>query len=624
MPIQTGQIIDGRYRIMREIGHGSMGAVYEGENIMVHRRVAIKVLHPEVAAKGTTVQRFEREAQAAGRIGSDHIVDVLDLGSLRDGSYYMVMEFLEGMTFTKRIISRGRLPPREVAPIVQQLLTGLEAAHKAGIIHRDLKPDNVFLQQTRSGQVDFVKILDFGVSKFNPLNTEEHLQLTRAGAVVGTPFYMSPEQAKGNREVDARSDLYSVGVIMFQAVTGQVPFHAGTFNELIFKIVLEQPPPPEYFVPDLDAGFSRIIRRGMAREPSERYQSATEMRDALSAWLHSTPEPPGNLAAAGPLAPPPSVGGRVTPPLPPSRAAARPAGMDEVDDQAKTRIISSPPPGPGALPPTQALPAMAPPVAERPAPPHRPPSRPARRPPITVPINVAPTAQPAAAPQAPGSAPMMALAPPAPGSAPMMAPPAAASSPAIAQPAPTAPMPAMGGVESPATANELTPPRGVPRPTFGWGLSRRTNITIIGMSVAALAVTAIGITVVVLASSGGSSTPEASTTTAAETTSPTATSSETVTAPAPTSAPTAEASAEQTAAATAAPAEQPPEPVAEPQTPRPASGSKTKASEPTTAAAATAEPPPASAPPATGEPAGASTATGKPKGKGGRQINTEL
>ena len=300
MPLQTGEILDGKYRIVRELGSGSMGAVYEGAHVGIKRKVAIKVLLPAVAERKDTVQRFEREAQAAGRIGSEHIVEVVDLGTLADGGFYMVMEFLEGETLGSRIRSRGRLPPRDLVPIIQQLLTGLEGAHTARIIHRDLKPDNVFLVADHAGAKDFVKILDFGVSKFNPLTDDNPMSMTKTGTVMGTPFYMAPEQAKGSRDVDPRSDLYSVGVILYEAVTGQVPFHAGTFNELIFKIVLETPPAPETFVPDLDPAFSRIIRRAMSRESTDRYNTAADFRDALSVWLHtgrdnkqtSVPPPP--------------------------------------------------------------------------------------------------------------------------------------------------------------------------------------------------------------------------------------------------------------------------------------------------------------------------------------------
>ncbi|MEM1029316.1 MAG: protein kinase [Myxococcota bacterium] len=287
MALQPGEILDAKYRIIRQLGQGSMGAVYEGENVRIRRRVAIKVLLPQVADQGDVVKRFEREAQAAGRIGSEHIVEVLDLGTLGDGGFYMVMEFLEGMTLGERIAKEGRLGPREIVPIAQQLLFGLEMAHASRVIHRDLKPDNVFLVRQHAGQSNFVKILDFGISKFNPLTDEEGMSMTRTGAVMGTPFYMAPEQAKGAKNIDHRSDLYAVGVILYQAVTGQVPFDAGTFNELIFKIVLEEPLPPERFAPSLDPAFGRIIRRAMAREPEQRFQSAAEFAEALSRWLHT-------------------------------------------------------------------------------------------------------------------------------------------------------------------------------------------------------------------------------------------------------------------------------------------------------------------------------------------------
>ncbi|HTQ08267.1 MAG TPA: serine/threonine-protein kinase [Polyangiaceae bacterium] len=282
--LSTGDIIDGKYRIVRLIGEGGMGAVYEGENTRIHRRVAIKVLHAGVAEQAEAVARFEREAQAAGRIGSDHIVEVLDLGALPGGDRYLVMEFLDGDGLGARIKARGRLTPSELHPIAHQLMEGLAAAHGAGIIHRDLKPDNVFLLRSRAGQTDFVKLLDFGISKFNQLSGDSGFSMTRTGAVMGTPYYMAPEQAKGSREMDHRVDLYAAGVILYEALTGQVPFSADTFNELLFKIVLEEPKPLAVVDPTIDPGFAAIVTKAMARDPGHRFQNAREFQQALAQW----------------------------------------------------------------------------------------------------------------------------------------------------------------------------------------------------------------------------------------------------------------------------------------------------------------------------------------------------
>lgn len=282
--LSTGDIIDGKYRIVRMIGEGGMGAVYEGENTRIHRRVAIKVLHSGVAEQAEAVARFEREAQAAGRIGSDHIVEVLDLGALPGGDRYLVMEYLDGDGLGARIKARTKLTPSELYPIAHQLLEGLAAAHGAGIIHRDLKPDNVFLLHHRIGQNDFVKLLDFGISKFNQLSGDSGFSMTRTGAVMGTPYYMAPEQAKGSREMDHRVDLYAVGVILYEALTGQVPFSADTFNELLFKIVLEEPKPLGVVDPSIDPGFAAIVTKAMARDPAHRFQNAREFQQALAQW----------------------------------------------------------------------------------------------------------------------------------------------------------------------------------------------------------------------------------------------------------------------------------------------------------------------------------------------------
>ena len=301
--ISAGQVIDGKYRIVRLLGTGGMGAVYEGENVRIRRKVAIKMLHLSVSTQADVVKRFEREAQASALVGSEHICEVLDLGVLADNTRYMVMEYLDGETLSSRIKRHGRLLPHQTIPLLLQILEALGAAHAAGIIHRDLKPDNVFILPQRSGMKDFIKILDFGVSKFAQTGGEE-MNVTRAGAVVGTPYYMSPEQAKGSSAIDARTDVYAIGVLLYQATTGQVPYQAETFNELLFKIVLEVAPPPQVYVPDIDPEFAGIILKAMAREPEHRFQSCAEFAAALQSFhlarSSALPAPP----AAPPNRPP--------------------------------------------------------------------------------------------------------------------------------------------------------------------------------------------------------------------------------------------------------------------------------------------------------------------------------
>jgi serine/threonine-protein kinase len=284
MTLEIGQLVDNKYRINRLIGEGGMGAVYEGENVRINRRVAIKVLHAAFTGNSEVMARFEREAQAAGRIGNDHILEVLDLGALGDGDHFIVMEFLDGESLSQRIKRLGRLNAQQLAPLMRQVLVGLGAAHAAGIVHRDLKPDNIFITREKAGTPDFVKIIDFGISKFQPLSGDG-MKMTRTGAVMGTPYYMSPEQASGSVEADQRSDIYSLGVIMFEAVTGQVPFDAATFNQLMFKIVLSEVPRPETIVHDLEPAFASLISKAMARDVGQRFQSTRDFLTALDNWL---------------------------------------------------------------------------------------------------------------------------------------------------------------------------------------------------------------------------------------------------------------------------------------------------------------------------------------------------
>lgn len=284
MAVSIGELLEGKYRVVRLIGTGGMGSVYEGENVLISRRVAIKVLHPGLGQKRSIVARFEQEARAAGKIQNDHINEVIDIGTLEDGSKFIVLEFLEGETLRQRLKRAGALTPMQAAQIVMQVLRGLASAHRAGIVHRDLKPGNIFILWEKLGQRDFVKIIDFGVSKFTVDDAASVDALDNPDTVVGTPHYMAPEQIRHCADVDARADLYSVGIILYKAVTGKVPYNAKTIHELIVQLVQGEPADATKWVPDLDPGFLAILRKATERETTARYQSADEFLAALEQW----------------------------------------------------------------------------------------------------------------------------------------------------------------------------------------------------------------------------------------------------------------------------------------------------------------------------------------------------
>jgi serine/threonine-protein kinase len=294
MLIAAGTLLEGKYRVERLIGAGGMGSVWVAEHTLLKRPVALKVLENAGQRDPTAVQRFMREAQTAARLRSDHIVDVLDVGRFDDGTPFLVMELLEGETLAQRIRARGKLAAGEAADFADQLLEGLGAAHAAGVIHRDIKPDNCFLTM-KNGRIH-LKLLDFGISKVTQTNDEgaPELRMTKTGVVMGTPYYMAPEQARGAKDIDHRCDLYAVGAILYECVAGRVPFEAESVNELLFKIVLEPLVPPHTYAPDLAADFEALIVRAMGRQAGDRFQTAQAFRDALSLFL----PPPSRLPSS--------------------------------------------------------------------------------------------------------------------------------------------------------------------------------------------------------------------------------------------------------------------------------------------------------------------------------------
>jgi serine/threonine-protein kinase len=278
----SGEIIDGKYRVVRLLGQGGMGSVYQGENVRIGRPVAIKVMHASLAREADLVERFEREAKAAGRIGSSHIVDVLDLGELRTRERYMVMEFLDGESLATRLKKRKCLLPAETAAILVQLLEGLAKVHDAGILHRDLKPGNVFLVRAANG-TDFVKLLDFGICKFVE-SVKKVEATTDVGSLLGTPAYMAPEALEDAMgKLDARSDLYSAGVLFYRCVTGKLPYPASNILEMV-QSLRAGPIPIRKAAPKIDGGLAALIDKATARRPAHRFQSAAQFRDAIMSW----------------------------------------------------------------------------------------------------------------------------------------------------------------------------------------------------------------------------------------------------------------------------------------------------------------------------------------------------
>jgi serine/threonine-protein kinase len=288
-----GRLIAERYRVEKLLGEGGMGAVYRAEHIHMRKIVALKVLHAEMSNVPEVVARFEREAVAAGRIAHPNVAAATDFGRLEDGSFFLVLEYAAGRDLRGLLNATGALPPDRCVHIARQVAEALGAAHTLSIVHRDLKPDNVMLIE-RDGDADFVKVLDFGIAKVTLGDLSDQPALTRMGAVFGTPDYMSPEQALG-QTVDHRSDLYALGILMFEMLTGHTPFdHDDPTMVLAQQITAPPPPLPEHVPPALSA----LVLSLLAKDVQKRPQSATDVVQALEGCASGgDPVPPSEVEA---------------------------------------------------------------------------------------------------------------------------------------------------------------------------------------------------------------------------------------------------------------------------------------------------------------------------------------
>jgi serine/threonine protein kinase len=330
--VGSGQIIDGRYRIVAKLGEGGMGEVYAAEHVHIEKRVAIKLLRHEILAHPEAVSRFRQEARSASSIGHENIISIEDFGKLADGRIYLCMELLDGQPLNDLL--QQALPAERVLNILIQTCHGLAAAHRKNIVHRDMKPENIFVTVMPSG-AEVPKILDFGIAKVQG-NDGGSNNLTRTGTIFGTPYYMSPEQALGQR-VDHRADIYAMGVIMYECFTGSIPFSGESFMGILTKHITAEPTPPAQRAHEngrvLPAGVEPIILRAMKKNPEDRQNTMDELVQELIA-VHRNLVGPGmssymeahQVSSAGFSALGPGHPGAATPmPISGSAVAYRPA-----------------------------------------------------------------------------------------------------------------------------------------------------------------------------------------------------------------------------------------------------------------------------------------------------------
>jgi serine/threonine-protein kinase len=303
----VGAVVSDRYRIVRKVGEGGMGAVYQAEHAVIGKRVALKVLFADLSRRPELVARFLQEAKSASRIGHENVIDISDFGQTAEGLVYIAMEFLDGQDLGRVLRTERTVPWARTRPILMQIAKGLRAAHAQGIIHRDMKPENIYLVQ-REGRPDFVKVLDFGIAKVVSADVNDGPRLTQTGMIFGTPEYMSPEQAQG-QPPDHRVDVYAVGCIMYHMLTGTVPFQADSFMGILTKHLLEPVVPPRRRRPDLEipADVEAICLRALEKDREKRWPDMDAFYRALGQADGQPFEPSNVYVGLKPGEPPPAT-----------------------------------------------------------------------------------------------------------------------------------------------------------------------------------------------------------------------------------------------------------------------------------------------------------------------------
>ena len=351
----------GNYDIQGKLGEGGMGIVYMGVHPQIGKKVAVKVLHPELSDKADVVTRFFNEAKAVNDINHPNIVDIIDFGeSTVDGVTfkYIMMEFLDGESLSARMRREG-VTIRESISILAQCCSALSASHGKGVVHRDLKPENIFLVN-RPNDRNYIKLLDFGIAK---LTTEDGAmsQKTRTGMVIGTPTYMSPEQCDGKGNIDHRADIYALGIVMYELLTGKVPFPGEGFGEVLVAHLTREPDPPRTINPNIPAELEAIVMRCLRKKKEERFQSMNDMQLALvdpmphyQAWMSGQPAPrasgpvplpgSGSVMMSAAMMPSGSIPGMMGPMQsgvvnPGQSGMMRPAGQSEVMQQGQQGMM---------------------------------------------------------------------------------------------------------------------------------------------------------------------------------------------------------------------------------------------------------------------------------------------